>query len=82
MEHYREGRYEEAAAAFEEGIAAVPDFGGVYYNAACMRAVTGETQRALEHLRRALELDPRFAELARTDSDFDGIREQIAAVTG
>jgi tetratricopeptide (TPR) repeat protein len=81
MAHYREQRYEEAAAAFEEGIDAVPDFPGLHYNAACMRALTGEAQLALEHLRRAIELRPRFAELAKSDSDFDGIREQVSALT-
>jgi tetratricopeptide (TPR) repeat protein len=82
MAHYREQRYEEAAEAFEEGIEAVPEFPGVHYNAACMRALVGEPDRALEHLRRALELDPSLAELAKGDSDFAGIRERVAALTG
>jgi tetratricopeptide (TPR) repeat protein len=81
MDHYRAGRYEEAAIAFEEGIDAVPDFAGVHYNAACMRSLTGDTERALAHLRRAVELDPRFAELAKGDSDFDPIRDRVAALT-
>ena len=82
MALYGEQKYEEAAAAFEEGIEAVPDFPGVYYNAGCMRARTGDTERALEHLRRAIELDPSFAELAKSDSDFDPIREQVSELTG
>jgi tetratricopeptide (TPR) repeat protein len=82
MEHYFAGRYEEAAAAFEEGIEALPESGGVHYNAACMRALTGDKEQSLAYLRRAIELDPRFAEMAKTDSDFDGIREQVTAVTG
>ena len=81
MEHYREGRYEEAALAFEEGIEAVPDFPGVHYNAACMRSLTGEAERALAHLRRAIELDPSFAELAKGDSDFDPMRDRVAQLT-
>ena len=47
-----------------------------------MRALTGETEQAIAHLRRAIELDPRFAELAKNDSDFDGIREQVTPLTG
>lgn len=82
MEHYHERRYGEAASAFEEGIEALPDAAGLHYNAACMRALTAEADRALEHLRRAIELDPRFRELAKTDSDFDGIREQVSELTG
>jgi tetratricopeptide (TPR) repeat protein len=82
MAHYRAGGYAEAAAAFEEGIDAVPEFAGVHYNAACMRSLTGEADRALAHLRRAIELDPSLADLAKGDADFDPIRERVAELTG
>jgi hypothetical protein len=82
MEHYFAHRYGEAATAFEEGVEAIPDHAPLHYNAACMRALAGDTERSLAHLRRALELDPSFAEQAKDDSDFDGIREQVRALTG
>ena len=82
MEHYFAQRYDEAAVAFEDGIEAVPDHAPLYYNAACMRALSGDTERSLTHLRRALELDPGFAEQAKEDADFDGVREQVRALTG
>jgi tetratricopeptide (TPR) repeat protein len=82
MALYQEERYEEAAAAFEEGIEAVPEHPSSHYNAGCMRALSGDTDLALEHLRHAIKLDPTFAELAKADSDFDPIREQVSELTG
>ena len=45
----------------------------------------GRKEDALAHLRRAVELDPQFAELAAGDADFDSIREEpqyASAVAG
>jgi tetratricopeptide (TPR) repeat protein len=82
MELYGEKRYAEAADVFEEGVAAFPLQGGARYNAACMRALAGEAETALEHLRKALELDPGLAKLAVDDSDFDPIRPQVDELVG
>jgi quercetin dioxygenase-like cupin family protein len=64
-----EGRKEMAAA-----IDARPDAWHGHFNAACFEALTGSRDAAFEYLRRAIELDPKAAELARTDSDFDALR--------
>jgi tetratricopeptide (TPR) repeat protein len=82
MKLYGEQRYAEAAEVFEEGAAAFPEQGGARYNAACMRALAGEAETALEHLRKALELDPGLAKLAVEDSDFDPIRPQVDELVG
>jgi tetratricopeptide (TPR) repeat protein len=52
-----------------------PDDGTVLYNLACAEARKGETEIALEHLRRSFELDPRMRELAEDDDDFESIRD-------
>ena len=72
---YNEQRYAEAAAVLREGIAAGADNAGMHYNLACFTALAGETDEAIEHLRLAIEEDATFEELARTDSDFDPIRD-------
>ena len=54
------------------------DNGGAVYNAACAEALAGDRAAALEHLRRAIELDPRCAEWAKTDADLDPIRDDPA----
>ena len=75
MALYREKKYAEAAAAFEEGLGEVEDGSGLHYNIACVKALNGEKEAAFEHLRKAIAAYPNFAEAARNDSDFDAIRE-------
>jgi Tfp pilus assembly protein PilF len=65
-----EGRKEMAAA-----IAGRPDAWQGYFNAACFEALTGSRGAAFEYLRRAIDLDPKAAELAQEDSDFDSLRD-------
>jgi hypothetical protein len=46
-----------------------------YFNAACFEARAGSADEAIEHLRRAVELNDRIKDLIRTDEDLDSIRE-------
>jgi quercetin dioxygenase-like cupin family protein len=66
-----ERAYELLAAADAEH----PGSPSVLYNLACAEALTGRTEEAVGHLRRAVELYEPFAEIARDDSDFDSIRD-------
>jgi len=53
-----------------------PDAWQGFFNAACLEARLGDRDRAMEHFERALELEPeRAREFAKTDSDFDSIRD-------
>jgi len=53
-----------------------PDAWQGFFNAACLEARLGDRDRAMEHFERALELEPEKArEFAKTDSDFDSIRD-------
>ena len=45
------------------------------FNAACFEARAGKADEAIEHLRRAVELNDRIKELIRSDEDLDSIRE-------
>jgi hypothetical protein len=73
---YDAGRYADAAATGRELIGARPDQGYLYFNTACCESLAGETDAALEHLRRAIELWDGCRELAQRDSDFDAIRDE------
>jgi hypothetical protein len=75
---YQEGRYAEAADQAAPLADANPQYAGLAYNTACLESLAGRPQRALEHLRRAIEGSERFREFARGDSDFDPIREEPA----
>ena len=59
----------------ERHLAETPDNGGVHYNLACAKARAGRADKALEHLRRAAELEPRFAGYAQTDEDLASLRD-------
>ena len=51
---------------------------GLLYNLACYESLAGRKEPAIAGLRRAIELDPTFRELARDDADFDPIRTEIS----
>jgi tetratricopeptide (TPR) repeat protein len=72
---FETGAYEEGADRAQALIANDPPYAAVYYNTACFEARAGRTEAALSHLRRALELSPSVAELARTDDDLAALRE-------
>jgi tetratricopeptide (TPR) repeat protein len=75
---YRQaGRLDEGKAIMEQLIAEKPDRWDVHYNAACLEALAGDTDAALEHLRRAKELDAEgaSAQYFREDGDLDSLRD-------
>jgi quercetin dioxygenase-like cupin family protein len=65
--------WDEAIRIHDEALAERPDHPALLYNLACMEARGGRHLDALLHLRRAVELDPQWAERARADSDFAAI---------
>ena len=71
---YDAGDYATVADRGRTVIAANPQYPLPIYNVACCEALVGRTEDAIEHLRRAIELDARFREYAKGDSDFDGLR--------
>jgi hypothetical protein len=46
-----------------------------HFNAGCFAARAGLSDEAIEHLRRAVEINERIQELVATDEDLDSIRE-------
>jgi tetratricopeptide (TPR) repeat protein len=69
------GEYAEVKRRLEPVVEANPQSAGSIYNLACAEAMLGERDAALEHLARAVELHPPFAEAARQDEDFASIRD-------
>ncbi len=72
---FARGEYAAAKAVLEAGVARYPGQAGMLYNLACAEARLGEHDTALEHLREAVELSPRFAGLAQADDDLASIRD-------
>jgi tetratricopeptide (TPR) repeat protein len=72
---FASGDYEEGADRANALLADDPPHGGLYYNTACFESRAGRIDAALGHLKRAIELEPRLAELAREDDDLAALRE-------
>ncbi|HST25517.1 MAG TPA: tetratricopeptide repeat protein [Gaiellaceae bacterium] len=76
MGHYREGRFEEAAAVLRKALETYPDSAGIEYNLACFESKAGtDADTVATHLGRSIELYPGFRDFAREDSDFDPVKD-------
>ena len=76
MTAYGEQRYADALEAVRRALEKMPDHAGLHYNYACFATLAGETgDDTFAHLRRSVELLPRFREDARRDEDFAAVRD-------
>jgi tetratricopeptide (TPR) repeat protein len=75
IEAYNAGDFEKALELVQQVLAREPDDVLSLFNAACFEARLGRTDDAIEHLRRAIEVNERAIEQARGDEDFDSIRD-------
>jgi len=73
--HVREGRYDEARRLLHEGLEERPGSPPILYDLACVEALAGEGDKALELLNEAVAADERFRKYAQTDDDFVSIRD-------
>ena len=76
MKAYGEQRYADALDEVRGGLERMPDHPGLHYNYACFSTLAGATgDDTFTHLRRSVELFPRFREDARKDDDFAAVRD-------
>jgi len=68
------GRKEEAIQSYDKALQIQPDYASAYYNKACCYALQGTIDLAIATLQQAITLDSDFQEMAKTDPDFDRIR--------
>jgi tetratricopeptide (TPR) repeat protein len=64
------GNFEEARDQFEAILASSPRADFAHYGMALLSSMTGQAEEALEHLSRAIELNPSNRIQARSDPDF------------
>ena len=76
MPAFRNERWVEAITLMEEGLAEKPGHPSILYNLACAESRAGRPLDALTHLQAAVSADPKFADQAREDPDFDPIRRE------
>ena len=67
--------YDKAYEVLAEAHEQYPDDGGVLYNLACAESMLGRTDDAIVHLEQSIANQERFRGVAKTDTDFDPIRE-------
>jgi len=76
MVAYSEQRYADAVEAVRGGLEQLPDHAGLHYNYACFATLAGDTgDDVFAHLRRSVELLPRFRDDAQRDDDFVAVRD-------
>jgi len=76
MKAYSEQRYADALEAVRNGLEHSPENPGLHYNYACFATLAGETgDETFDHLRRSVEVLPRFRDDARTDDDLAAVRD-------
>jgi tetratricopeptide (TPR) repeat protein len=84
LRHWQTRDWDSAIAELSEANEEYPEDAGILYNLACAESLAGRRDDALEHLRRAVELDASFGELAPKDDDFEAIRDdpEFSAIAG
>ena len=75
---YEAGDHAEAADRGRELLADDPPYADLFYNVACCESLAGQTDEAIAHLRRAVELSERTRSFLEGDSDLDPIRQDPA----
>jgi len=68
------GHYEKALQSYDRVLQIQPGFADAYYGKACCYCLQEKIDLAIETLQQAITLDSDYQEMAKTDSDFDRIR--------
>lgn len=64
------GNYEDARDQFENLLQKNPSADYAHYGLAILNSITGQAEECLDHLHRAIELNPQNRLQARSDADF------------
>jgi len=73
--HYAPRRYGDGITILLEAHARFPEDATILYDLACYECLDGRGEQALEHVRRALELDPGLRAAAAADGDFAALAD-------
>jgi hypothetical protein len=76
MPAFREERWDDAIRLMQAGLEERPGNPAILYNLACAESRGGRSLDALTHLQAAVKAEPKYADQARDDPDFDPIRRE------
>jgi tetratricopeptide (TPR) repeat protein len=69
------GNYEDARDQFDGLLQSNPDADYAHYGLAVLNSITGQAEECLDHLARAISLNPQNRIQARSDSDFNDMAD-------
>ncbi|HEY0665201.1 MAG TPA: hypothetical protein VGD24_03965 [Gallionella sp.] len=72
--YYAIKNYGKAKEAFESVLKVTPNHRDTLYNMACLYAVLNNPGESVKWLKKVVNLEPKYKEMASKDSDFDSIR--------
>ncbi|ACK65895.1 protein of unknown function DUF86 [Rippkaea orientalis PCC 8801] len=67
--------YTKAIASYDKALEINPNDANTYYNKACTYSLQNNLELAIQNLQQAINLDEQYREMAKTDQDFDNIRD-------
>jgi tetratricopeptide (TPR) repeat protein len=67
--------YDDSFHGLDRALQLKPDHSRTLYNLACLFSLWGKSEDALDYLEKAIEIDKKNREDAKTDKDFDNIRD-------
>jgi tetratricopeptide (TPR) repeat protein len=68
-------RYEDAIISFDKALEHESNYQAAWYHKACCYALQGQAELSSASLKTSIELNLKYREKARTNSDFDSIRD-------
>lgn len=71
------GRHQEALSAYGYALELDPQDANAHYNSACAYGLMADVTKACDWLGRAIALDAKYRDMARSDSDFDRVRDAL-----
>lgn len=72
---FTEKKYPAALPPMERAAQLAGDYGEVFYDLACIRLAAGQTEAAMDALKKAVQLNPKLKTQAAGDNDLAGLRQ-------
>jgi tetratricopeptide (TPR) repeat protein len=71
---HKQGKLPDAIKSYDKALEIKSDSANAWYNRAYAYGDLGDVDKAIENLQTAINLDAKYREMAKTDADFDSIR--------
>jgi tetratricopeptide (TPR) repeat protein len=68
------GKLEEAEKCIIEVLKINPNYRPAWYNRACIESLRNNQEKSIKFLKRAIDLDKKYRDMAKTDEDLDNVR--------